>query len=60
MEALKAVEAVFQRIVTSAPVPMLEQDFTIPHHLQMDNKQVTTALENIPDNRIGIKQDTGC
>jgi hypothetical protein len=49
MEALKAVEAVFQRVVTSDPVPMIVQDYTIPHYLQMNNRQIPTALDNIPD-----------
>ena len=49
LEILKAVDAVFQRIVTVAIEPNLMQNFTIPHHLRTDSESTTTTLDNVND-----------
>ena len=49
LEILKAVDAVFQRIVTEAIEPNIMQNFIIPHHLRTENTTATSTLDNVQD-----------
>ena len=49
LEILKAVDAVFQRIVTEPIEPNIMQNFTIPHHLRTENITATSTLDNVHD-----------